>query len=107
MSANEVPPVPLYNTGVHQHQEAMYRWAVELTKFLQSVSVQNLSITNIGTPDLNTTAAEYGDGYNHITVLTLSDVALGPIIAGTEGHGQKIYTFPDGVYMVSQSRSGG
>ena len=55
---------------------------------------------NVGTPGTGVTAVEYGDGYNHVTVLTLTAVALTPTIpADAEGAGAIIYTFPTGVYV--------
>lgn len=54
---------------------------------------------NVGTAGANVTAFEYGDGYNHVTVLTLAAVELTPTIpADAEGAGAIIYTFPAGVY---------
>ena len=54
---------------------------------------------NIGAAGTGVTAVEYGDGYNHVTVLTLTAAALTPTIpADAEGAGAIIYTFPAGVY---------
>lgn len=54
---------------------------------------------NVGTAGTNVTAVEYGDGYNHVTVLTLTATELTPTIpADAEGAGAVIYTFPAGVY---------
>ncbi len=54
---------------------------------------------NVGSAGTNVTAVEYGDGYNHVTELTLAAVALLPTIpADAEGAGAVIYTFPAGVY---------
>jgi hypothetical protein len=58
------------------------------------------TVENVGTAGTNCTAVEYGDGYNHVTVLTLTAAALTPTIpANAEGAGAIIYTFPAGVYM--------
>ena len=55
---------------------------------------------NVGTAGTNVTAVEYGDGYNHVTVLTLTAAALTPTVpADAEGAGAIIYTFPTGVYV--------
>lgn len=55
---------------------------------------------NVGTAGTNCTAVEYGDGYHHITVLTLTAAELTPTIpADAEGAGAIIYTFPAGVYV--------
>lgn len=57
---------------------------------------------NIGTPGTGVTAVEYGDGFNHVTVLTVTAAALTPTIpADAEGAGAIIYTFPAGVYAGS------
>ena len=60
----------------------------------------NKTTLNVGTPGTNVTAVEWGDGYNHITVLTLTGAALLPTIpADAEAAGAVIYTFPAGVYV--------
>jgi|SRR5215471_5870328 len=65
---------------------------------------QNLGVTSqVGTPGTGTTAVEYGNGYQHTTVLTIAGVL--PNIPGgaSLGLGLKIYTLPAGVqsYWVS------
>lgn len=55
---------------------------------------------NVGTAGTDVTAVEYGDGYNHVTVLTLTTDAFTPTVpADAEGIGSIIYTFPAGVYL--------
>lgn len=56
--------------------------------------------TNAGAVSANVTAVEYGDGYNHTTVLTLSAVAV--TIGDTEnlGVGALIYTLPVGAQVI-------
>lgn len=58
---------------------------------------------NLGTPGTGVTAVEYGDGYNHVTVLTVTAAALTPttIPADAEGAGVIIYTFPAGVHLYT------
>jgi hypothetical protein len=57
---------------------------------------------NAGTAGTGVTAVEYGDGYNHVTVLTLTAAALTPTIpADAEGAGAIIYTFPAGAYVAT------
>jgi hypothetical protein len=64
-----------------------------------------LTAANVGTPGANVTALEYGDGHNHLTVLTLTAVELAPTIpADAEGAGVVIYTFPAGVYAGHMAR---
>lgn len=59
-----------------------------------------LTSTNVGTAGTGFTAVEYGDGYNHVTVLTATAAALTPTIpANAEGAGVIAYTFPAGVYV--------
>lgn len=56
---------------------------------------------NVGTAGTGVTAVEYGDGYTHVTVLTLTAAALTPTIpADAEGAGVIVYTYPAGVYVV-------
>ena len=60
------------------------------------------STANEGTEGYGTiTTTEYGDGYNHVTVLTLTDVVL-PAISGAvnEAQGVLLYTFPAGVQVI-------
>lgn len=58
---------------------------------------------NVGTAGTGVTAVEYGDGYNHVTVLTLTAAALTPttIPADAEGAGVIAYTFPAGVHLFT------
>lgn len=58
-----------------------------------------ISTANAGTAGAGTTAAEYGDGYNHVTVLTMAGV-LPAIAAGANAYGLLVYTFPAGVHRV-------
>lgn len=55
---------------------------------------------NIGTAATGSTAVEYGDGYNHMTVLTVNTTL--PAITGgvDQGLGKLIYTFPAGIIVV-------
>lgn len=51
-------------------------------------------------PGTGVTAVEYGDGRNHTTVLTLTNVALGTITGGADqALGGLIYTFPAGAHV--------
>ena len=44
---------------------------------------------------------EYGDGYNHVTVVTLTGVELGtPDPGNALAFGDTIYTFPEGIQVV-------
>lgn len=58
---------------------------------------------NVGTAGTGVTAVEYGDGFHHVTVLTVTAAALAPttVPADAEGIGVVIYTFPAGVYTGS------
>ena len=57
--------------------------------------------TNIGAVPGTVTAVEFGDGYNHVTVLTVTAAVLVPDIpADAEEVGALIYTFPAGVHQV-------
>lgn len=55
---------------------------------------------NLGTVGAGTTVAEFGDQYNHVTVLTMAGVL--PAITGgaAQAVGLLIYTFPAGVTRV-------
>ncbi len=71
------------------------------TKGALNINGAILNNTNIGTVPGTVTAAEYGDGYNHITVLTVTAAVLVPDIpADAEEIGALIYTFPAGVHQV-------
>jgi hypothetical protein len=56
---------------------------------------------NIGGVPGTVTAVEYGDGYNHVTVLTVTAaVFVVDVPADAEEVGALIYTFPAGVHQV-------
>jgi hypothetical protein len=59
---------------------------------------------NIGAVDADSTevtAIEYGDGYNHVTILTLTNVNLGtPTESSNEAVGDTIYVFPAGSQLI-------
>lgn len=60
--------------------------------------------TNIGTPGTNVTAAEYGYGFDHTTVLTFGAGAVLPSVTGSLGVGKLLYTFPAGAQIIKSSR---
>jgi len=70
-------------------------------------TVQNLgpnvtSQASGGTPQAGVTAMEYGDAYNHVTVLSFTDLAVpGPTAAANEAHGALLYTLPAGAQVVT------
>ncbi len=55
------------------------------------------AVANLGTVGTNVVATEYGDGKNHITLLTLTAVAITVGDNASLGVGSLIYTFPAGV----------
>ena len=58
---------------------------------------------NTGTEGTGVEAEEFGDGMNHTTVLTLTNVDLGAVSgAGAEAHGAKIYEFPAGDVHIQE-----
>lgn len=61
---------------------------------------------NNGTPGTGVTAAEYGNGFTHTTVLTLGALAVLPAIAGgaSLGVGVLLYTFPAGSQIIKAAR---
>lgn len=67
-----------------------------------TVSGNVQSATNVGTSPVGTSvAADYGDGYNHVTVLALTDFIIGtPNAANNDDFGNIVYTFPAGVQVV-------
>ncbi len=59
---------------------------------------------NVGTAATGLTVAEYGDGYNHTTVLTLSAFSIGNSADDASlALGKLIYTFPTGVICVNSA----
>lgn len=85
------------HTGVHTIASGGSLVVAAGATFSQAVAAT--TSVNVGTAGTNVTAAEYGDGYNHVTVLTLAAAELAPTIpADAEGAGAIIYTFPAGVY---------
>ncbi len=59
---------------------------------------------NVGTTPGTVTAVEHGDGFNHLTILTVTAAVLTPNIpADAEEVGALIYTFPAGVHRVNMT----
>ena len=53
-----------------------------------------------GTPEAGITPMEYGDAYNHVTVLSFTDLVVpGPSGAANEALGALLYTFPAGAHV--------
>ena len=59
--------------------------------------------TNVGTVGSGVTAAEFGDGTNHVTVLTLAVTNLAIAGGAALGIGNLIYTFPAGTILVDSA----
>jgi hypothetical protein len=60
--------------------------------------------TVCGTPGTSVTATEYGDDYQHVTVLTFSGIAPSASVAGAaKGVGKLVYTFPAGTQVITHS----
>lgn len=59
---------------------------------------------NVGTPGTFVTAAEYGDAFNHTTILTFGAGAVLPSVTGSLGVGKLIYTLPAGAQIIKSSR---
>lgn len=60
------------------------------------------NVANIGAAGTNVVATEYGDGFNHTTILTLTNADLGAVGgAGNLAIGALIYTFPAGAHVHS------
>ena len=57
----------------------------------------------IGTPGTNVVATEYGDGKRHVTLLTLSAVAITVGDNAALGVGALIYTFPAGAVYINST----
>ena len=59
------------------------------------------TLENVGAVPATVSAVEYGDGYNHVTLLTLTAaVFVVDVPADVEEVGALIYTFPTGVHQV-------
>lgn len=61
---------------------------------------------NVGTVATGSSVVEYGDGYNHTSVITVNTTL--PAITGgvAQGLGKLVYTFPAGAVIVSLSYIG-
>jgi hypothetical protein len=70
---------------------------------VQAVGLKPQSPSTVGAAATGSTAVEYGDGYDHTTVLTVSTTL--PAIAGGAnlGVGKLLYTFPAGVIIVESA----
>jgi|TARA_Y100000034_G_C6905929_1_gene420365 hypothetical protein len=66
------------------------------------VNAEIRSQSNVGAPGTNVSDTHYGDGYHHVTVLTLTNADLGSTPgAGNLALGALIYTFPAGAHLHS------
>ena len=64
---------------------------------------EDTSVSNIGTAATGVTAVEYGDGYQHTTVLTV-DTTLPAIAGGANlAVGKLLYTLPAGACIVDKA----
>ena len=87
-------PPPLTGESSENDRES-YAWYRNLVAYLRPTD-------NVGVGGSGVVVAEYGDAYQHTTVLTLTGVELSPTIpANAEGAGAIVYTFPAGVFMVT------
>lgn len=71
-----------------------------------AITINNTPVTtdNVGTANTGVTAAEYGDGYNHTTVLTVSQedaVTVADTAALCDGY--LLYTLPAGEIIVNSA----
>ncbi len=67
-----------------------------------ATSAGHLNTLNNGSVPGTVTAVEYGDGYNHVTILTVTAAVFVPDVpANVEEVGALIYTFPTGVHRVN------
>ena len=67
----------------------------------QAVLRGAVNAENNGTANTGVTAVEYGDGYNHVTVLTVSQINSITIADNAAiGDGYLLYTLPAGVCVV-------
>jgi len=80
-------------------------------KVLQDVAIRGSFSSSLqnsqgaGTVGTGVTAVEYGDGYHHSTVLTLTAVSLGSTADfAAKALGALIYTFPAGNLIIRASR---
>ena len=72
--------------------------AVDITGELSTAA--QVTDANIGT-NAATSVKEYGDGFNHMTVMTLTAMAVSAITEGAaEATGVKIYDFPAGAIIL-------
>jgi len=59
--------------------------------------------TNVGTAGTGVTAVEYGNAYNHITVLTVAGVLSAISGSGNHGVGLKVYTLPTSAQIIKSA----
>ncbi len=75
-----------------------------LTTLGTAKAAGNLTTLNVGGTPATVTAVEYGDGYNHVTVLTVTAAVLVADLASAALEvGALIYTFPAGVHRVNMT----
>ncbi len=71
---------------------------IELAK-----NVKIINITNVGVANTGSTAAEHGDGFNNVTILTVNTTL--PAITGgaDQGLGKLLYTLPAGAVVIDKA----
>jgi hypothetical protein len=79
--------------------------AIDIDDLTRAGCVVVSCVTNIGTPGVGVSAAEYGDGFNHTSVLMLGAGCVLPAIAGgaSLGVGTLLYTLPAGAQVIRSS----
>lgn len=78
----------------------------DLIDLLRDGCVNASTASNIGTPGTGVTALEFGDAWNHTTLLTFGAGAVLPAIAGGAalGVGKLAYTLPAGAQIIHRAR---
>jgi hypothetical protein len=77
------------------------RWNCIGGVWLEQSTIDPTTIVNVGTAATGVTAAEYGDGRDHITELTFTAKTIGAAVGAADlAFGTQLYTFPAGALVV-------
>lgn len=87
-------------TGVWNGTALVDAYVTNALTIEATVALKNT--VNAGASPIGTcVATEYGDGYNHVTLLTLTDFIIGaPSASNNLAIGNIVYTFPAGVQVI-------
>lgn len=92
----------IFKDGIELKGNSTFEGNITLSGVLTSQE-SPLTTKNVGAVNSVTglTGIEYGDGVNHVTVLTMDEMPVGsPVAAANLAFGKKLYTLPAGAQII-------